>query len=257
MFVTIPDAQTIAEKDCIFYHKMDFPDGSSVDGRWDLRGRLDDYLGGVDVSGKTFLDIGTASGFLSFEAEKHGADVVSFDMDTPARQHLLPFRGHKHTENWSQWVEDRQPMLDKWHNGYFLAHGKHQSKARLFHGDIYTMPRDMEERFDVVLLGCILEHLSNPLLAIQAAALMARETLVITDRLFGDSDNKIAVFKGSADAPGSDFVWWELSRGLYNEYLSILGFEIEEITHNTFAQQGVRHDQRIDVGVTTLVCRRK
>jgi 2-polyprenyl-3-methyl-5-hydroxy-6-metoxy-1,4-benzoquinol methylase len=65
--------------DCWFYHTMDLPDVGTVTGSWDLRGRFDEYVGHVPLAGKTFLDVGTASGFLSFEAEKRGADVVSFD----------------------------------------------------------------------------------------------------------------------------------------------------------------------------------
>ncbi len=257
MFVTIPASDTISRKDCHFYHQMDFPDGGTVEGAWDLRGRLDDYLGGVDVGGKTFLDIGTASGFLTFEAEKRGADVVSFDMDSPERQHLLPFEGSEYVKDWSSWVEERQKTLNKWHNAYYLAHGKNRSNARLFHGDIYTLPRELNEKFDIVLLGCILEHLSNPLLAIQAAAMMSKDTLVISDRLFHDSDNRIAVFQGRKKSPGNNYVWWKLSRGLYEEYLAILGFKIDQISQNSYPYQGKTLDQQNEAKVTTMVCRRK
>jgi hypothetical protein len=59
-------------EDCFFYHAMDLPEFGLVPAHWDLRGRFDDYVGGVGVAGKSVLDIGTATGFLSFEAEKLG-----------------------------------------------------------------------------------------------------------------------------------------------------------------------------------------
>jgi len=42
---------------------------------WDLRGQFEGYTGRVDVRGKRFLEIGAASGFVSFEAEKRGAEA--------------------------------------------------------------------------------------------------------------------------------------------------------------------------------------
>jgi 2-polyprenyl-3-methyl-5-hydroxy-6-metoxy-1,4-benzoquinol methylase len=68
-------------EDCFFYHTMDLPGLGVVRGQWDLRGRFDDYIGGVSVAGKSVLDIGTATGFLSFESEHQGASrVLSVDM---------------------------------------------------------------------------------------------------------------------------------------------------------------------------------
>ena len=63
--------------ECFFYHTMELPGLGLVRGQWDLRGRFDDYVGGVGVEGKTVLDVGTATGFLSFEAERRGAACTS------------------------------------------------------------------------------------------------------------------------------------------------------------------------------------
>src|SRR5215208_5675015 len=64
---------------CVFYHAIDLPSFGRQDGMWDLIGRFDDYVAGTDVSGRTVLDVGCATGFLTFEAEKRGATVTSFD----------------------------------------------------------------------------------------------------------------------------------------------------------------------------------
>jgi hypothetical protein len=58
---------------CDFYHVMDLPGVGQVGGQWDLRGRVDDYLGHVELRGKRILEIGPASGFLTVEMEKRGA----------------------------------------------------------------------------------------------------------------------------------------------------------------------------------------
>ena len=61
--------------ECVFYHSLDLPLSGPQKGHWDLRGRFDDYVGNVPLSGRSALDVGTASGFLSFEAEKRGANI--------------------------------------------------------------------------------------------------------------------------------------------------------------------------------------
>jgi 2-polyprenyl-3-methyl-5-hydroxy-6-metoxy-1,4-benzoquinol methylase len=61
---------------CVFYHKMELPEFGLVEGAWDLRGRINEYLGNVPLAGKRALDVGTASGFLSFEMEHQGAEVL-------------------------------------------------------------------------------------------------------------------------------------------------------------------------------------
>jgi 2-polyprenyl-3-methyl-5-hydroxy-6-metoxy-1,4-benzoquinol methylase len=74
--------QVPAIEDCWFYHVMDLPGLGTVNhfGRWDLRGRFDEYTGFIPVAGRTLVDVGSASGFLTFEAEKRGAVVTSFDV---------------------------------------------------------------------------------------------------------------------------------------------------------------------------------
>ncbi|HYN26213.1 MAG TPA: hypothetical protein VES69_14395, partial [Pyrinomonadaceae bacterium] len=71
---------------CYFYHTMDLPGLGVTHGEWDLRGRFLDYVGGVEVAGKSVLDIGAATGYLSFEAEQRNARVLSVDMGDPRDQ---------------------------------------------------------------------------------------------------------------------------------------------------------------------------
>ena len=94
---------------------MDLPGVGQVDGQWDLRGDLRRYLGGVDVAGKRCLDIGTASGFLSFEMEKEGAEVVSFDADDPSRIHLLPIHNHPYVTDHEEWLKGTADYLRRLH----------------------------------------------------------------------------------------------------------------------------------------------
>ena len=66
---------------CYFYHTIDLPESGTIEGNWDSRAGLHEYLGNFDFRGKRVLDVGTANGILSFWMEKHGAEVISFDLD--------------------------------------------------------------------------------------------------------------------------------------------------------------------------------
>src|SRR3954471_8250442 len=91
-------------EDCHFYHTLDLPGIGVVEGMWDLRGRFDDYIGGVNLRDKTVLDVGTGNGFLTFEAEKRGArEVISFDIGDAKFQHLLPFKDCPYYTHHAEW----------------------------------------------------------------------------------------------------------------------------------------------------------
>ena len=55
-------------EDCFFYHSIEIPGYGLVEGPWDLRASIGDYLGGVDLCGKRVLELGTASGFVCLKA---------------------------------------------------------------------------------------------------------------------------------------------------------------------------------------------
>src|SRR4051794_1180563 len=77
---------------CHFYHAMVLPGVGFVRGNWDLRESFGKYTGEVAFAGKRVLDVGTASGFLSFEAERRGAaEVVSFDSSSPELHDGVPY----------------------------------------------------------------------------------------------------------------------------------------------------------------------
>ena len=78
IFATPRKVEDVA--DCYFYHTMELPGHGVIEGRdWDLRGRVDEYLGNVAFAGKRVLEIGPASGFLTFEMEKRGGEVISVE----------------------------------------------------------------------------------------------------------------------------------------------------------------------------------
>lgn len=58
---------------------MSFNDSEQAIGAPDIRGLFDQYIGDYALVGKTVLDVGTASGFIAFDAEKTGALVTALE----------------------------------------------------------------------------------------------------------------------------------------------------------------------------------
>jgi|ERR1043166_2401685 ubiquinone/menaquinone biosynthesis C-methylase UbiE len=220
-------------EDCFFYHAMELPGFGLVRGHWDLRGRFDEYAGGVNVTGKSVLDIGTATGFLTFEAEKRGAArVLSFDMSDPRQQTFLPFKDKLTYRDPERWAEVYGAEIEQWKNAYWLCHRLLGSKAEVYYGNIYELPTELGQ-FDIAMVGSVLEHLSDQITALASIARMTKETIVVVTPLL-QTEERIARFESLASNPAADFTWWTYSLGVYREVLAMLGFSIAQVSHGNY-----------------------
>jgi SAM-dependent methyltransferase len=235
-------------EDCFFYHAMELPGFGLIPAHWDLRGRFDDYIGGVSVAGKSVLDVGTATGFLSFESEKRGASrVVSFDQSDGAEQTFLPFKDKAYSHDRTRWAGQYRAEIERWKNAYWLSHRLLGSKAEAFYGNIYELPAALGE-FDIAIVGSVLEHLSDPITALASIARLTKERIIVVTPLL-ETDEPIARFEGRADRPEADFTWWIYSLGVYREVFGMLGFTIEKVSRGKYRYMfGERDEER-----TTLV----
>lgn len=238
--------------DCFFYHAIELPGFGLIPAHWDLRGRFEEYVGGIDVAGKSVIDVGTATGFLSFEAEKRGAArVLSFDQRDGAEQKFLPFKDKPYYCDHARWADQYRTEIERWKNAYWLSHRLLGSKAEVFYGDIYNLPTGLGE-FDIAIIGSVLEHLSDPVSALGSIARLTKERIIVVTPLL-DTDERIARFEGSANQPDSDFTWWTYSVGVYGEVFGMLGFELEKIGRASYYYiYGNRNEER-----ATIVARRR
>ena len=157
-------------EDGYFYHSMEIPGHGLVEGPWDLRGGVDDYLGGVDLRDKRVLEIGTASGFLCFTMEGRGAEVVASDLSDEHSWDVVPYAQYDH----ESFDAERREHLRKLNNSWWLAHGAFESAARVVYGTVYEIPEEIG-RVEVATFGNVLRHFRDPFLALENALHDAEE----------------------------------------------------------------------------------
>lgn len=227
-------------EDCSFYHVMEVPGYGLVKGAWDLRAGAQDYLGNVDFKGKRVLEMGAASGFLTFTMEKQGAEVVAYDLSEDQEWDIVPYAG----EDYRQRIQDRKAHIRKLNNGFWLSHRAFESKAKMVHGTVYAVPEAIGP-VDIATFGCILLHLRDPFHALYNALRLTRETVVITETLPPrallrwlwrlDPRGWILpmTFLPNPTTHSPQETWWRMSPHVLKKFIGVLGFEKTELTYHT------------------------
>ncbi len=229
-------------RDCAFYHVMDVPGVGTVQGSWDLRPGIDRYLGHVAFAGKRVLDVGAASGFLSFHVERQGAEVVSYDLNESFSWDHVPYAGTDLIEN----DAINRAALRKINNAYWFCHRAFESSNRVVYGSVYTIPESIGP-VDVAIFGSILLHLRDPFLALQMGTRLVRETVIVTDliprrrfwqRWFTPLLAPEMRFLPDARQRKNPGTWWTLPPQLVRKFLGVLGFENTRVVYHSQKFEG-------------------
>jgi len=207
---------------------MDIPGHGVIQGEWDLD-NFDQYIGNCDVGGQTLLDVGSASGYLSFEAERRGARVISFDMASISQVFHLPFASNLYFQDRDQWDKQVECGLQTLKNSYWYAHRRLNSQNKVAYGDIFRLDRALPGPVDVSIAGAIMEHLNDQISAIGSIARVTEKTIIIAFTPIIDTDEMIARPILPLTNPQHDITWWSYSRGLYERVLRNVGFAIADI----------------------------
>ena len=238
--------------DCNFYHTMEIPGYGTTVGKWDLRQGVDEYLGGVHVKGKRVLDVGTASGFLSFYMEGQGADVIAFDLSEHESWDIVPYAQHDQ----QQLLAHRMLRIGKLNNAFWLAHHAYRSKVRMVYGSTYQIPSEIG-LVDIAVIGAILLHLRDPFLALESALKLTRETVIITDLAPpNNSSGPCMCFLPDFTRGEPWDTWWTLSPEIIQRFIGVLGFESSEIKFHEQTHQGGNPEVRDRWRLYTVVGRR-
>jgi len=230
--------------DCYFYHTTEIPGFGLVEGPWDLRAGLRDYLGRVAFKDKRVLELGTASGFLCFHMEREGADVVAYDLSDEQDWDVVPFaRSRK-----SDFLQQRKEHIRKLNNAFWLCHRAFKSRSRMVYGDVYSIPPAIGP-VDICTCCSILLHVRDPFRALEKALSLTRETVIVTEpaalfRLppYLRSYRRLLPSKVAA-GPAMEFLpdwragepketWWRLSPEIIQRFIGTLGFEKSTVTHH-------------------------
>ena len=242
--------------DLVWYHAVELPDGTVLPGAWDLRGHEPAYLGGVDVAGKRVLELGPATGYLTFYLERMGAEVVAFEAGFDVSIDVLPFRGREEPEERRRVMQD---TIDRNHDAWWYLHRTLGSSATFVQGNIYDMPADLGT-FDITVVGAILLHLREPWGALSQAARRTTETMIVTEPLQDDEcppESNIMRFSPSAEHHLTN--WWSIYPGAVVSMLSRLGFAQTETTTHT-QHHHLAHDitsEAVEQRMYTVVGRRE
>jgi SAM-dependent methyltransferase len=214
--------------DCAFYHFMDLPGVGQVGHEWDLRPNVDAYLGNLDFRGKRVLEIGPASGFLTFTMEQKGASVVAVELTQAKAWEFVPFP----REMMDPIIAKRRDGLPRMINGFWFAHSALGSRAQVHYGDVYNIPDELGQ-FDVATMASVLLHCQNPVRIIEQCAQRA-QTLLIVERFFPDIEGTPICRLVPSHENGEWGTWWDFTTQFFDRYLRVLGFG--QITMNRHVQ---------------------
>lgn len=209
--------------ECGFYHTIDLPIYGLQLGKWDLRSGIEAYLGPAELRGRRVLEIGTSNGYVCFELERRGAEVVAFDLDE-----TRTFDVNRPISE-----EVRRDHLDgirRRKNAWWLTHRLLGSRARVAYGHVNHLPAGLGE-FDVGFIGNVLQHLQDPVGAVFAVAQRCR-SIVITeaDWMAGRFDDLCGMV--FYDAPGP-FSWYQVKPRLLEAALRRFGFDGFQLSRHT------------------------
>ncbi|MGH8981992.1 MAG: class I SAM-dependent methyltransferase [Acidimicrobiales bacterium] len=244
----------LTREDCDFYHAAALPDGDVIPGAWDLRGRETEYLGSTDVSGLRVLELGPATGHMTFFMERAGAEVVALDVGWDKCVDLLPRPGIE--LSWARM--DIMRYIGATQNSWWYLHREYGSSARAVYGSVYDIPADLGT-FDCGFFGAILLHLRDPFAALSSAADHVADTIVVTDCVqepeLDQAKNLMRFAPLDTRYPTH---WWSMTAGAVVRMLERLGFTETQVTFHTQLHH-IDHDLTKppqEVTMFTVVARR-
>jgi hypothetical protein len=204
---------------------MDIPGLGLVQGQWDLRPIVDQYLGGVSFADRRVLEIGPASGFLTVEMEKRGASVVAIEVPDDPGWDFVPYPPAVMNNVYAS----RRHHMARIKNSFWLTHAAFKSKAQLLYADAYHLPDELGT-FDIAVMGALLLHCHSPLQIVEQCARRAR-TLIIADRLIPELEGRPVCRLVPTPENRAWDTWWQFSTDFFTQFLRVMGFSGRTTTY--------------------------
>lgn len=196
-----------------WYHTMELGEGVVTNGFFDLRPDVHRYRLPEDLTGKTVLDVGAASGFFSFEFERRGATVTAIDLPS--------WKDHDHGPRYWMMEEEKTRSADI-NQEFELAREALGSRVEKKLLNIYDISPDTVGMFDIVFCGSMILHLTNPIKAIWNLASVTREMAIIATSVLGGPANiPCALFQGQIKGDA----WWVPTQACLEAWVATSTFE--------------------------------
>ena len=195
-----------------WYHTIDLGRGITTPGHYDHRPYLQSYGFPKDLTGKTALDIGAASGFFSFEMERRGAQVTAADLPMWMGHDFGPaYQPDKTPE------EGRRYLYEP----FELARSALGSRVEKREINVYDLSPETIGTFDLVFCGSVLLHLTDPVKALWRIRSVTRGIAIIATAIHqGDYHEQVALFAGHHRGD----VWWLPNRACLEAMVQSAGF---------------------------------
>jgi len=213
-------------EECYFYHVMEIPGHGLVGNDWDLRAGVDAYLGEVNLKDQRVLEIGPASGFLTFFMESRGATVVCVELASRTDWDIVP---HVLIDR-DAITAERRAVMEQLRNGFWFAHERLRSHAVVHYGSAYELPSELGH-FDTAVLGSVLLHTRDPLRVIEECAARS-DRLIITERHLPELDGSPVCRLYPTPHSSQWDTWWEFSPEMIARFLEVIGFERHRVTYH-------------------------
>ena len=232
-----------------WYHTIELGHGLITPGQYDYRDTIRDFGFPKDLTGKSVLDVGSATGFFAFEFEKRGAQVTSvelpslFDLDRfpgqdvetnirKIQRMMFPRRSGPLEEYEAQFSPEELYFLLLEGPFRFCA-GRLKSHVKRVYSTVYNLTLsllDRTEGFDLVFVGDVLLHTLRPFEALAAIAPLTKGRLVIAQEMPELGDFSGMVYRGGADPEEDHVCWWMPTKPCFMQLLKKFGFShVEEV----------------------------
>jgi hypothetical protein len=122
------------------------------------------------------IEIGPASGFLTFEMERRGAPVTAVELSKDYVGDIVPLADQDPDEERAR----REEIVARTINSFWYGHERTKSSASVYYGDSRYLPNTIGS-FDIGVLGAVMLHSRDPAGMLISCANHVTDQLVIVD----------------------------------------------------------------------------
>lgn len=249
-------------RDAYWYHSIQINDSIRTNGTYDIEPTLPKYGFPLSLKHKTVLDVGCADGFFAFEFEKRGAkEVCAIDSNSfDGNQAISPSHAKSeiYSEKYKKIFQQNNQFLPLAHKLGFnnvdhrlLLKKIKSSSVRFEEQSIYHL-KNTNVKYDLVFCGALIEHLKNPIEAVEALKSVCKDTCIISlsntmkipflfrfINLFPKLRNRLMTYHG--DSGGTFFHFHPQT---FKKVLLASGFSYV-VLYSTFTLKNNKHKNKI------------